>query len=206
MPLAESLLVEPLLLDLSTLHLTDEQFYQLCLANPEQRLELTSAGVLIIMSPVGGESGSHELELGTDLTIWNRRTELGKVFSSSTVFKLPMGGQRSPDAAWVERSRWEALTPEQRRKFPPIAPDFVIELRSVTDPLDQLQFKMVEYRDNGVRLGLLINPQDQQVEIYRLGRQDIEVLQSPATVTPATVSVEEVLPGFMLGLTRIWSL
>ncbi|MBW4517252.1 MAG: Uma2 family endonuclease [Timaviella obliquedivisa GSE-PSE-MK23-08B] len=137
MPLAESLLVEPLLLDLSTLHLTDEQFYQLCLANPEQRLELTSAGVLIIMSPVGGESGSYELELGADLTIWNRRTELGKVFSSSTGFKLSLGGQRSPDAAWVKRSRWEALTSEQRRKFPPVAPDFLIELRSETDPLDK---------------------------------------------------------------------
>jgi Uma2 family endonuclease len=198
MPLAESLVVEPLLLDLSTLHLTDEQFYQVCLANPEQRLELTSTGVLIIMSPVGGESGSHELELGTDLTIWNRRTELGKVFSSSTVFRLPLGGRRSPDAAWVERSRWEALTSEQRREFPPVAPDFLIELRSVTDPLDKLQAKMVEYRDNGVRLGLLINPQDQQVEIYRLG-QDVEVIQSPATV-----SGEEVLPGFVLDLTRIW--
>jgi len=198
MPLAESLLVEPLLLDLGNLHLTDEQFYQMCLANPQQRLELTSTGVLIIMSPVGGESGSHELELGTDLTIWNRCTELGKVFSSSTVFRLPLGGQRSPDAAWVERSRWEALTSEQRRRFPPIAPDFLIELRSVTDPLDKLQAKMVEYRDNGVRLGLLINPQDQQVEIYRLG-QDVEILQSPATV-----SGEEVLPGFVLDLTRIW--
>ena len=109
-----------------------------------------------------------------------------------------MGGRRSPDAAWVERSRWEALTSEQRREFPPVAPDFLIELRSVTDPLDKLQAKMVEYRDNGVRLGLLINPQDQQVEIYRLG-QDVEVIQSPATV-----SGEEVLPGFVLDLTRIW--
>jgi Uma2 family endonuclease len=199
MPLAESMVLEPLLLDLSTLHLTDEQFYQVCLANPEQRLELTSTGVLIIMSPMGGESGSYELELGTDLTIWNRRTELGKVFSSSTVFRLPLGGQRSPDAAWVERSRWEALTPEQRRKFPPIAPDFLIELRSATDSLDKLEAKMVEYRENGVRLGLLINPQDQQAEIYRLG-QDVEVLQSPVTV-----SGEEVLPGFVLDLTRIWS-
>jgi len=199
MPLAESMVLEPLLLDLSTLHLTDEQFYQVCIANPEQRLELTSTGVLIIMSPMGGESGSYELELGTDLTIWNRRTELGKVFSSSTVFRLPLGGQRSPDAAWVERSRWEALTPEQRRKFPPIAPDFLIELRSATDSLDKLEAKMVEYRENGVRLGLLINPQDQQAEIYRLG-QDVEVLQSPVTV-----SGEEVLPGFVLDLTRIWS-
>ena len=179
------------------LNLTDEQFYQLCLANPEQRLELTSAGVLITLSPVGGEIGSHELELGTDLTIWNRLTELGKVFSSSTVFRLPLGGRRSPDAAWVERSRWEALTSEQRRKSPPVAPDFLLEVRSASDAIDKLQAKMVEYRKNGVRLGLLINPQDQQVEIYRLG-QDVEVLQSPVTV-----SGEEVLLGFVLDLVRI---
>jgi Uma2 family endonuclease len=198
MPFANPQLVEPLLLDLSTLHLTDEQFYQLCLTNPDQRLELTAAGVLIIMSPVGGESGSQELELGTDLTLWNRQTELGKVFSSSTIFKLPLGSKRSPDAAWAERSRWEALTPEQRLQFPPIAPDFVIELRSATDSLETLQAKMVEYRDNGVRLGFLINPQDKQVEIYRLG-QDVEVLQSPVSV-----SGEGVLPEFMLDLTRIW--
>lgn len=167
--------------------------------NPAQQLELTSAGVLIILYSLGGEDGSYELELGADLTLWNRRTELGKVFGSSTIFRLPLGGQRSPDAAWVERSRWEALTPKQRRKFPPIAPDFVIELRAVTDAIDKLQAKMVEYRDNGVRLGLLINPQDQQVEIYHLG-QDVEVLQSPATV-----SGEDVLAGFVLDLTRIWS-
>jgi Uma2 family endonuclease len=150
------------------------------------------------MSPVGGESGNQELELGTDLEIWNRQTELGKVFSSSTIFKLPLGGKRSPDSAWVERSRWEALTPEQRVQFPPIAPDFVMELRSATDSLETLQAKIREYRDNGVRLGLLINPQDQQVEVYRLG-QDMEVLQSPVNV-----SGEAILPGFVLDLSRIW--
>ncbi len=197
MTVAYSNIPDTLPLDLSTLQLTDEQFYRLCIANPEQPLELTAAGVLIVMSPVGGESGNKELELGTDITIWNRTAELGKVFSSSTIFKLPLGSQRSPDVAWVELSRWNALTDEDRQKFPPLAPDFIIELRSRTDKLPELQAKMVEYQDNGVRLGLLINPQARQVEIYRLGRE-VEVLQAPSSI-----NCEDVLPGFILNLDLI---
>jgi Uma2 family endonuclease len=187
-------LTEPLSIDLSTIHLTDDQFYQLCIANSDLRLELTSQGVLIVMPPAGGDSGNREMELGTDLAIWNRRTKLGKVFSSSTIFKLPGGGDRSPDAAWIELSRWEALTSEQRAKFPPIAPDFVLELRSRTDNLTTLQAKMQEYLSYGVRLGWLINPQSQQVEIYRLGKK-------PETLSlPAVLSGEEVLPDFELAI------
>lgn len=197
MTIAYSNIPDPLPLDLSTLQLTDEQFYRLCIANPEQPLELTSAGFLIVRSLVGGEGGIKELALGTDISIWNRTAELGKVFSSSTIFKLPLGSQRSPDAAWIELSRWNALTNEDRQKFPPLAPDFIIELRSRTDKLPELQAKMVEYRDNGVQLGLLINPQDCQVEIYRLGRE-VEVLQSPSSI-----NCEDVLPGFILNLDRI---
>jgi Uma2 family endonuclease len=182
----------PLTVDLKKVHLTDEQFYQLCISNPELNIERSAAGGLILMPPVGGDSGSREMELGTDLSIWNRKTGLGKTFSSSTVFKLPGGGDRSPDAAWVELSRWQALTPEQRQKFPPIAPDFVIELRSRTDSLETLQAKMQEYLDSGVRLGWLFNPQDQQVEIYRQG-QEKEVRS-----LPALLSGETVLPGFTL--------
>lgn len=185
-------------LDISTLKLTEEQFYQLCIANPEYLLELTAAGVLIVMAPVGGESGNKEMELGADLTIWNRQTGLGKVFSSSTIFKLPLGGKRSPDAAWVELSRWNELDRENRQKFPPLAPDFVIELRSPRDELSALQEKMIEYRNNGVRLGFLINPQDRQAEIYRLD-QEVEILQAPGTL-----SGENVLPGFVLDLSWIW--
>ena len=185
-------------LDISTLKLTDEQFYQLCIANPEYLLELTAEGVLIVMAPVGGESGNQEMELGADLTLWNRQTRLGKVFSSSTIFKLPLGGKRSPDAAWVELSRWNELDSENREKFPPLAPDFVIELRSPTDELSALQEKMIEYRNNGVRLGFLINPQDRQAEIYRLD-QEVEILQAPGTL-----SGENVLPGFVLDLSWIW--
>jgi Uma2 family endonuclease len=186
----------PLKVDLKHVHLSDEQFYQLCITNPDLNIERSAQGVLIVMPPVGGDSGNREMELGTDLTNWNRQTKLGKVFSSSTIFKLPGGGDRSPDAAWVELSRWQALTPEQRQKFPPIAPDFVIELRSRSDSLAMLQEKMQEYMNSGVKLGWLFNPQAQQVEIYRQGQP--KAVQS----LPAKLSGEPVLPGFSLQVDR----
>jgi Uma2 family endonuclease len=196
--------ISPLTLNLDTVHLSDEQFYQLCQNNGELKFERTAKGELIIMSPVGGESGNREADLIIDLGIWNRQTQLGYTFSSSTIFKLPNGGVgeaclqsiRSPDVAWIRRERWEALTPQQRRKFPPIAPDFVSELRSATDDLETLRSKMREYLDAGVQLGWLINPQNQQVEIYRQGRE-IEVL-----TLPAELSGEDVLSGFTLSLPR----
>lgn len=182
----------PLEINLEAVHFTDEQFYQLCMHNPEMAIEQSAQGVLIVMPPVGGESGNQEMEVGGELYLWNKRTQLGKVFSSSTVFQLPIGSKRSPDAAWVELSRWQALTPEQRRRFPPIAPDFVMEVRSSTDNLPTLREKMQEYMASGVRLGWLINPQDQQVEIYRSG-QGAEVRS-----LPTQLSGESVLPGFVL--------
>lgn len=185
-------LTQPLKLDLKRVHLTDEQFYQLCISNQELNIERSAKGMLIIMSPVGGESGNREMNLGGELYLWNKQTHLGKVFSSSTVFKLPGGGDRSPDAAWVELSHWQALSAEQRQKFPPIAPDFIIELRSRTDDLPMLQEKMQEYMDSGVRLGWLFNPQAQQVEIYRQGQlKEVRSL-------PTQLSGEAVLPGFVL--------
>jgi Uma2 family endonuclease len=197
----QSLETSPVLLDVQsiTLRLTHEEFEKLCHDNPDRALELTASGELIVMPPVGGESGNYELELGTDLTNWNRQTRLGKIFSSSTIFILPNGSERSPDAAWVELSRWEALSAEQRKKFLPLAPDFAIELRSQTDRMPKLREKMSEYRANGVRLGWLIDPQNQQVEIYRLGQEEVEVLASPTSL-----SGEDVLPGFVLNLNVLW--
>jgi len=182
----------PLTLDLKTVNLTDEQFYQLAIANPDLRIERTPEGGLILMSPVGGFSGNQELELGGKIYVWNSQTKLGKVFSSSTIFKLPGGGDRSPDAAWIELSRWNSLTLEERKKFPPIAPDFVLELRSPSDSLKLLQSKMQEYLDCGVRLGWLFNPQNQEVEIYRLGKE------KEVRALPTDLSGEDVLPGFIL--------
>ena len=118
------MLTSPLILDLKTVHFTDEQFYQLCITNPDVRVERNSEGGLILMPPVGGYSGNQEIELGAELVLWNRQSKLGKVFSSSTIFRLPSGGDRSPDAAWVKLSRWQALTPEHNNKnfhrLPPI--------------------------------------------------------------------------------------
>ncbi|MDJ0617241.1 MAG: Uma2 family endonuclease [Calothrix sp. MO_192.B10] len=184
----------PVVLNLDTVNLTDEQFWHLCQVNRDIPLERSAKGELIIMPPVGGTSGNREADLITDLNIWNRQTGLGKVFSSSTIFKLPGGGDRSPDAAWIKLDRWEALTPEEQEKFPPICPDFVIELRSRTDALKPLQEKMQEYLNSGLRLGWLINPQDEQVEIYRLN-QEVEIVSFPVTL-----SGEDVLTGFVLNL------
>lgn len=131
------------------------------------------------MPPTGGESGRRNFKIAQQLANWADADGTGVGFDSSTGFKLPNGGDRSPDAAWVKLERWEAHTPEQRQKFPPLAPDFVVELRSATDDLKPLQEKMQEYCDNGVRLGWLIDPQNQRVEIYRQG-QNVEVLHSPA--------------------------
>ena len=172
--------------------LTHEQFYELCMANKDVAMERSPQGELIIMPPVGGSSGEREADYIIDLGLWNRQTGLGKVFSSSTVFKLPGGGDRSPDAAWVKLERWKALSLEEQDRFPPICPDFVIELRSRSDRLKPLQAKMQEYLDSGLRLGWLINPQDQRVEIYRPD-QEVEMRSFPATL-----SGEGVLPGFTL--------
>jgi Uma2 family endonuclease len=183
-----------------TLRVTDEQFLAFVMANPNLCLERTAAGELIIMPPTGSESGNYNFELNTDLGIWNRQARLGKAFDSSTGFRLPNGATRAPDGAWVTNERWNALTPQQRKGFAPICPDFVLELASETDSLDILRQKMQEYIENGCRLGWLIIPKSKQVEIYRLG-QVPEVLQSPDTL-----SGESVLPGFILPLQAIFQI
>ncbi len=185
-------------LNLDTIvQLTDDAFYALCQANPEIKFERTSSGELMIVPPTGGETGRRNSELTFQLQAWNRQSQLGVAFDSSTMFQLPNGAYRSPDAAWIVLQRWEALSIQQRVAFPPICPDFVVELRSPSDSLKALQNKMQEYRDNGANLGWLISPQTQQVEIYRQG-QDKAILLSPTSL-----SGEEVLPGFVLDLRGI---
>lgn len=186
-----------LILNLSpTIELTDDQFFQLCQNNRDLRLERTAEGELIIMPPTGWESGNRNSRLTQRLGNWTDADGTGLAFDSSTGFKLPNGANRSPDASWVSRQRLAALNPDPA-KFLPMAPDFAVELRSANDSLKTLQQKMQEYIDNGVRLGWLIDPQNQRVEIYRPNR-DVEVLQAPTSL-----SGEDVLPGFVLDLTQI---
>ncbi len=177
--------------------LTDEQFFQLCQNNRDLQFERTASGELLIMPPTGSDTGRRNVKITTQLDIWNSQNNLGEVFDSSSGFKLPNGADRSPDASWVPRERWEALTPEQQEGFAPICPDFVVELRSPSDSLKKIQEKMQEYIENGARLGWLIDRKNKRVEIYRPNR-DVEILENPATL-----SGEDVLPGFVLDLTPI---
>jgi Uma2 family endonuclease len=190
---------QPLLLDVShaTLTVTPEEFDRLCIDNPDLRLELTADGELIVMAPAGGESGEKNLDLGMDVGFWNRQSGLGRAFDSSTGYDFIAlgGGKRSPDVSWIEKSRLEGV---EIVGFIPIVPDFVIELRSPTDSLKALQKKMQEYRQLGVRLGLLVDPKNKQVELYRPG-QETEVLKSPTAI-----NCGEVMPGFVLSMSRIW--
>jgi Uma2 family endonuclease len=182
----------------SVIKMTDEQFFQLCQNNRELRFERNANGELIIMSPAGGETGNRNGRLNQQLFNWTDADGTGIAFDSSTGFKLPNGADRSPDASWIKLERWDALTDEEKQKFPPICPDFVIELLSPSDSLKTTQEKMQEYIDNGVGLGILINRKSRQVEIYRQGKE-VEVLDSPVTV-----SGEDVLKGFVLNLGMIW--
>ncbi len=180
------------------IELTDEQFFRLSQENENIRLERTAKGELVIMAPAGGETGSSNAGLTAQLWLWNQQNKLGKVFDSSTGFKLPNGADRSPDAAWINLERWHTLTVEQQRKFPPLCPDFVVELLSPSDSLPEAQAKMQEYLDNGARLGWLINRRSQQVEIYR-PQQEVEILDCPLQI-----SGNPVLLDFILDLESIW--
>jgi Uma2 family endonuclease len=150
------------------------------------------------MPPTGGETGRKNAELIADFIIWNRQSKLGIVFDSSTCFRLPKGGDRSPDVSFIKKERWDGLTSEQQRKFPPLCPDFVLELLSPSDNLGFTQAKMQEYQANGVQLAWLLNPQDQQVEIYRVG-YPVEIL-----FRPRELFGENILPNFVLNIAWLW--
>jgi Uma2 family endonuclease len=167
-------------------------------------LELTAGGELVVMPPTGGEAGNFNFLLYKDLLLWNERSQLGVGFDASTIFALPNGAMRSPNFAWAQRQRWEALNQQQRRGFPPLAPDFVIKLVSPSDLQNQrfsdLQLKMQEYIDTGVRLGWLIVPESQQVEIYRRDRAVEQLISSNS------LSGEDMLPGLVFNLPSICQL
>jgi Uma2 family endonuclease len=179
--------------------MTDDELFEFCQMNAEWRIERTSEGELVIMPPAGGETGARNSQLNRLLGNWAEADGTGIVFDSSTGFTLPHGAMRSPDAAWIRRSRWEALKPEERRKFPPLCPDFVVELRSPTDTLDALKAKMEEYLAGGAQLGWLIDPEERKVYLYRPGAEVI------CLDDPAQLSGDPLLSGFVLDLQRVWS-
>jgi len=180
------------------LQMTDDEFFELCQINSELRIERNKSGELLIMPPTGSETGNRSGSVFGELYIWARQDGTGICFDSSTGFKLSMG-DKSPDASWIKLERWNALSPEQKQKFAPICPDFVVELRSASDNLKPLQEKMQEYmREPGVQLGWLIDRKNRRVYIYRPGLPE-ECLENPATV-----SGDPVLPGFVLNMSNIW--
>jgi Uma2 family endonuclease len=199
-----SLLVQseqmPLPIDLSSLmaKMTDQQFYDFCRTNPELRIERNANGEVIVMPPAFADTGNRNGRIFGQLFVWSEANATGEAFDSSSGFTLPNGATRSPDAAWILSDRWNALTPEQQSSFAPIAPDFVVELRSSSDTLVSLKEKMVEYITNGVRLGLLIDRKNRQVYIYRPDRE-AEILDQPESV-----SCEPEMPLFVLKMARIW--
>lgn len=193
--------VLPLTLQLEpVVKLSDDELFEFCAINRELRVERTAKGELIIMSPTGGETGGRSAAIIGQLWRWAREDGRGAAFDSSTGFVLPNGAVRAPDASWVERSRLAALAPEERKKFLPLVPDAVIELRSASDNLRDQQAKMEEYLANGTRFGLLIDSETRRVHVYRPGAP-AEILDAPASV-----SGEPVLTGFRLALREIWDL
>ena len=176
----------------------DRAFEQLCRENPDHRFETDKDGKLIIMSPTGSESGRRNSSLLAQVWYWNNQCKLGEVFDSSTGFKLSNGATRSPDVSWIKSDRWNSLGDKLKRGFAPIDPDFIIELLSPTDNLSITQQKMTEYIDCGVKLGWLIDPDEKQVEIYRLGK-DKQIINNPDDL-----SGEEILPGLTVDLGDIF--
>ena len=178
--------------------MSDHEFFVFCQLNQDLRFERTSDGDLIIMPPTGGETGRRNFTLIGLFNTWVEKDSTGVGFDSSTGFLLPNGAKRSPDLAWVKKSRWEALTDDEREEFPPLCPDFVVELRSKSDSIDVLQSKMGEYIENGAQLGWLIDAFEKRVYIYRPGE---EVRRKD---NPEMISGDPVLTGFVLNLGRIW--
>lgn len=191
---------EPLVLHFSPLlkKMSEQEFYEFCRLNPDLSLELTSEGDLIIMPPTGGKSGIRNSKLNMRLAGWVEKDGTGQPFDSSTLFTLPNGAKRSPDFAWVRNERWEALTEEEQERFPPLCPDFVVELRSRTDVLMNIQHKMEEYIANGAQLGWLIDPLERRVYVYRPSAP-VEELDDPQAI-----SGEPLLSGLVLNLQEIW--
>ena len=185
----------PVLHGAALTRLSDDDFFELCQANPALNFERNAHQEIIIMPPAGSESSESCSELNYQLVHWNRQRRLGHTYESSAGFKLPDGSVRSPDAAWLSEAKWAQLTPEQRRRFPPVCPEFVVEVKSPSDSLTDLKAKMVDYLSNGVQLGFLLDVATETAYVYRPG-QPAETVQG----YDQALSGEPVLPGFQLDL------
>ena len=180
--------------------MTDDEFYEFCLLNDQIKFERDAFGKIIIMPNTGGITGIKNSELNADIVIWNRKTKLGKVFDSSTAFRLPSSAVRSPDAAWVSNERWNELTLEEQTKFPPLCPEFVIELMSNSDDLKYAVEKMHKWIDNGCQLAWLIFPKGEEVRIFR-ANGTVDLIQGFDKI----LSGENVLPNLEFDLTFLKS-
>lgn len=190
--------IPPDLIGLMSQSVTPEQFEQLCIEHSELRLELTSTGELIVMTGTGINTGERNADLTSQLRVWTKKDGTGRCCDSSTIFALPNGSRRSPDAAWFKREKLDRLTEREKERFGPFCPDFVVELRSSTDRLSRLRNKMLEYMDNGASLGWLIDPFNRRVYVYR-PNQELIILQNPEVV-----SGDPLLPGFKLIMADLW--
>jgi Uma2 family endonuclease len=193
--------LDPLVIRLGPLKhaITDDEFFEFCAANRELRIEMSAEGEMIIMLPVGSEGGKRNFDLAVAFGVWVKSDGRGIGFDSSTGYTLPNGAKRSPDLSWIPKNRWNAIPKKMRKKFAPICPDFVVELRSETDSLDMLKSKMEEYMANGALLGWLIDPLEKKVHIYRPDAA-VETLENPSCI-----SGDPLLEGFVLDLTEIFS-
>ncbi|NER82222.1 MAG: Uma2 family endonuclease [Leptolyngbya sp. SIO1D8] len=191
--------IAPMVLNqLPELQMSDEQFFRFCQDNPTWQIERSAAGEILVMPPTGAETGERNFDLIGQLWFWAKQDGRGKGFDSSTGFTLPNQAVRSPDAAWISKERWDALPPQDRKRFAPICPDFVLELRSETDLLTTLQAKLEEYIANGARLGWLIDPIERRVHVYT-ATSGVEILDEPPTLRG-----DPVLPGLVLNLQNLW--
>lgn len=177
--------------------LTDEEFFAFCQANPEINIERNSKREIIIMSPTGALSSSRNAEIIAQLRNWNDKANLGFVFDSSGGFLLPDQSIKSPDAAWVSSEKWNTLSEEEKERFAPICPEFVVGLKSKSDRLADLQEKMQEWIKNGVQLGWLIDPDEETIYVYR----PQHVLQTKKGFHKK-LPADPVLPGFTLDLEK----
>ena len=199
--LVSTVSAEPLQIDTSSFlpaTMTDDQFYEFCQKNPDLRIEQTAQGEVIVMAPAFSDTGNRNFKISLEVGKWAEKDGTGEGFDSSAGFTLPNGAKRSPDTSWIKLDRWNALSENQKSSFAPICPDFVLELRSNSDTLSGLQDKMQEYIDNGAQLGLLIDPKNRTVHLYRPNQNPI-ILGNPAAV-----DCSPELPGFTLQMARIW--